>query len=114
MADNDSVSILKHLEVRILELEKSTAIQLAAHREAHVAETRAVDIARQELSLWKDTHNNLQRQIEQSHELNLKRVDFIREHTTLSKKIDAVERLVYIGVGAAMVLEVVLRWFAKN
>jgi hypothetical protein len=93
--------------------------QLACHSEIHRAQALAVEVAAGEMRDWKHDHNNLQKQMKEFQSTFsatfLSKADYIREHsslsskidqtnTSLSSKIDQTNKLVYIGVGLAIAL----------
>ena len=97
--DDPEISLRQYIERIIDEKER-------AGERIRKAEQVAVDIAREELEHWKVAHNNWQIQMQQ------RESEFVRvmDHDYLSQKIDKVEKLVYIGVGAVAVLEFALKY----
>ena len=71
-------------------------------------EQRALKVAREELSVWKETHNGLLRVMRDIQNEKLSHSQYEREHKDLSNKIERVEKILYIGIGAAMMLNVAL------
>ena len=71
-------------------------------------EQRALKVAREELSVWKETHNGLLRVMRDIQNEKLSLSQYEREHKDLSNKIERVEKILYIGIGAAMMLNVAL------
>jgi hypothetical protein len=82
----DKVSLQKYLESRLASQEK------------------AVEIARVEMNAWKASHNDLQ------HQMQSDRSEYVTrgELQAMYKKLEATERLVYIGVGLAMALSALI------
>ena len=66
------------------------------------AQEKAVSIARTEMNAWKASHNDLQHQMQADRGLYITRAEL----AALYKKIESVERLVYIGVGIGIVLQI--------
>jgi hypothetical protein len=92
---------------------------LAAHAELdvvrHHAEERERDLVRRDLDNWKAMHNQWAEQMRQAQLLYVTRIDHSeltlkieKSEDNTGKRIAAVERLVYIGVGAVLVLNIVL------
>jgi len=100
---------LEALQVRIEELEKRFAFFVSTHRDTHTSEDNSIDRANAELNHWKSDHNNLQRQLANE------RKDFIGrdEHESVLKKIDAVQRLVYIGLGIAIAVSALIQFLGS-
>ena len=92
---------ITRVETEHVELEKRIKV-------VDETEQRALKVAREELSVWKETHNGLLRVMRDIQNEKLSLSQYEREHKDLSNKIERVEKILYIGIGAAMMLNVVL------
>ena len=101
------LSLKELIQTDLRRVEDVLTAHLVAHREIHAIEERAIEVAREELNHWKSAHNQWQQQMKDDRSMLLLKADYIREHGELSKKIVAVEHLVYIGVGLAIVFQMV-------
>ena len=92
---------ITRVETEHVELEKRIKV-------VDETEQRALKVAREELSVWKETHNGLLRVMRDIQNEKLSLSQYEREHKDLSNKIERVEKILYIGIGAAMMLNVAL------
>jgi hypothetical protein len=64
----------------------------------------AVTLSREDLRIWQVAHNDLQRQMKDQAASFINR----SKHASVIRQIEAVARLVYVGVGIVLVLQVMI------
>jgi uncharacterized protein YprB with RNaseH-like and TPR domain len=99
----DQVSLKEYVE-KIIEA------RLCGHDKIHDAERRAIDLATSDLKAWKNAHNDLQRQIRDAQNATITRADLEQ----VEKRVNVIERLVYIGLGLMIAVQIVLGWIHKT
>ena len=80
-----------------------------ADSERNDVNLRSLEVARQELRSWQGSHNDLQNQLKNQQGTYITRQDLV----TTTKKIEAVERLVYIAVGLAIAAQIIFAIILK-
>ena len=115
----EDVPLRQYIEALMAEHEKAIIARLHSHDEVHQAEDRSIGIAREELNHWKAAHNEWQKRMGESvnreehyraHEELEKRL--VEIHNAESSKIDGLSRLVYIGLGFALIIPVLIQVLA--
>ena len=99
MGDPNDVPLLEH----ILAL-------LAEHEKLHDADAKFLEVTREELNHWKGGHNDFRTALD----VKIGREEYYREHALIVKKIDGVERLVYIGIGIWMAVSIAIELMLKH
>jgi hypothetical protein len=105
---------VSHCREMVETLEKRIFEALGAHEKLHNSETRALDLARDELSHWKTAHNQWQQQMKDDKAEFVQESAYRSDKSGISKKFETLERLVYIGVGLAIALNLILMVFVKR
>jgi hypothetical protein len=100
----DDVTLKEHLEARLTALsDRLTAAQLAAVQMA-AANEKTLDVAREELTHWKYSHNDWQKQMKEQQSSFLGREEFYRGQSDVNKRLAAVEKAEYILIGMFMLI----------
>jgi hypothetical protein len=105
----DLVSLKEHFIALMAAQDKAVKVQLDAHNAIHAAESKSIDVARSELTHWKQAHNDWQRQMQDSRTTFLSKEEFYRAHGDYGKKIDDLSKWVYIAMGMCIIVPVFIQ-----
>jgi len=105
----DEISLRQYIEALMAAHEEAVKVRLEAHNAEHRVEGRSIDIARDELTHWKQAHNDWQRQMQDSRTTFLSKEEFYRAHGDYGKKIDDLSKWVYIAMGMCIIVPVFIQ-----
>ncbi|OIO19435.1 MAG: hypothetical protein AUJ54_06605 [Ignavibacteria bacterium CG1_02_37_35] len=100
--DIQSVSLKEYVEKIFDEKEKSYSSHLDSER-------RVVDKAMENLERRLDALNNLRQEVLSDRSEYLTKAEYAADHKTVGIKIDNHSKLIYIGLGMVLVLEIMFR-----
>ena len=84
-------------------------VSLREYLESRIdAQQRAVEVANTNLDHWKAAHNEWQRQMKDAQVDFVRRPEYISAHKELSNRVDQTSRLVYIGMGIGIAVNVAI------
>jgi hypothetical protein len=105
----DEISLRQYIEALMAAHEEAVKVRLEAHNAEHRVEGRSIDIARDELTHWKQAHNDWQRQMSDSRNTFLTKDEFYRAHSEFGRKIASLEKWVYIGIGISVTIPILIQ-----
>jgi len=74
----------------------------------------ALDVARRDMNRRLDQMNEFREQLARQEMTYLRKDEYDSAHSSMEKRISSLERLVYVGVGAALIINALLVYFLRH